>query len=76
VGIGPGFGVYRDALEQRYAGRLQSIEPDRYPRARDIAALAVPRFVTGKTTTAEAAAPVYLREKVALRIDEQSSRLR
>jgi tRNA threonylcarbamoyladenosine biosynthesis protein TsaB len=74
--IGSAFRVYRDVLEQRHAGQLQAIEPDRYPRARDVAALAIPRFVAGTTTPPEAAAPVYLREKVALRIDEQASRFR
>jgi tRNA threonylcarbamoyladenosine biosynthesis protein TsaB len=76
LAIGSAFRVYREVLEQRYAGRLKSIEPDRYPRARDIAALAVPRFVAGATTPPELATPVYLRDKVALRIDEQASRSR
>jgi tRNA threonylcarbamoyladenosine biosynthesis protein TsaB len=74
--VGSAFRVYREALEQRYAGCLEAIEPDRYPHARDIAALAVPGFTAGVTMAPEAAAPVYLREKVALRIDEQASRLR
>lgn len=74
--IGSAFSVYRETLERRYAGQLQAIEPDRYPHARDIAALAVPRFGAGLTMAPEVAAPVYLREKVALRIDEQSSRSR
>jgi tRNA threonylcarbamoyladenosine biosynthesis protein TsaB len=74
--VGSAFRVYRDTLEQRYAGRLRSVDPDRYPRARDIAALAIDKFAKGETTAPEAAAPVYLREKVALRIDEQSSRSR
>ena len=75
LAAGSAFAVYRSVLEDRYAGRLRSIEPDRYPRARDIAALAVPRFSSGDTLSAQDAAPVYLREKVALRIDEQTSRL-
>jgi tRNA threonylcarbamoyladenosine biosynthesis protein TsaB len=76
LAVGSAFRVYRDVLEQRYAGCLCAIEPDCFPHARDIAMLSVPRFAAGATTPAEAAAPVYLREKVALRIDEQSSRLR
>jgi tRNA threonylcarbamoyladenosine biosynthesis protein TsaB len=74
--IGSAFKVYGDVLEQRYAGQLRGVEPDRYPRARDIAALAMPRFVAGAATPPELAAPLYLREKVALRIDEQASRSR
>jgi len=74
--IGSAFRVYRDVLGQRYSGQLHAIEPDRYPHARDIAALAIPRFLSGATAAPEDAAPVYLREKVALRIDEQASRAR
>jgi tRNA threonylcarbamoyladenosine biosynthesis protein TsaB len=76
LAIGSGFDAYREALEERYAGRLKAIEPNRYPHARDIAVLALPRFIAGETTTAEAATPIYLREKVALRIDEQPNRSR
>jgi tRNA threonylcarbamoyladenosine biosynthesis protein TsaB len=76
LAVGSAFRVYRGTLEQRYAGRLKGVEPDRYPHARDIAALSIPRFVAGTTMTAEAAAPLYLRDKVALRIDEQSNRLK
>ena len=60
-----------EALEQRYAGRLSAIMPDVYPHARDIARLAVPEFEQGRAVAAEAAAPVYIRDKVALRSDER-----
>jgi tRNA threonylcarbamoyladenosine biosynthesis protein TsaB len=76
LALGSAFRVYRDVLEQRYAGKLRAIDPDRHPRARDIAALAIPRFVAGDTAAPEAAAPVYLREKGALRVDEQPNRSR
>jgi len=74
LAAGNGFDAYRQALEARYAGQLQAIEAARHPHARDIAALAVPQFEQGRTLPAERAAPLYLREKVALRIDERSSR--
>ena len=76
LALGSAFRVYRDVLEHRYAGKLRAIDPDRYPRARDVAALAIPSFVAGATKAPEAAAPVYLREKVALRVDEQPGRSR
>ena len=66
--------LYREGLEQRYAGRLAAIDLTLYPHARDIAALAAPRFATGLGLPAEEAAPVYLRDKVALRIDERANR--
>lgn len=74
LACGSGFGVYREALEARYAGRLGSIEPERHPHARDIAVLAVPLIERGEASDAESAAPVYLRDKVALRIDERATR--
>lgn len=74
LACGSGFAAYRDVLEARYAGRLARIDADAYPRARDIARLAAPRFAAGATRTADEAAPVYLREKVALRTDERATR--
>ena len=71
---GSGFAAYRETLDRRYAGQLAGIEPERYPHARDIAALAAPLVARGQVSSAEAAAPVYLRDKVALRSDERATR--
>jgi tRNA threonylcarbamoyladenosine biosynthesis protein TsaB len=74
LACGSGFSAYRDVLERRYAGRVARIDLALYPHARDIAALAVPAFEAGLAVRAEDAAPVYLRDKVALRIDERPNR--
>jgi tRNA threonylcarbamoyladenosine biosynthesis protein TsaB len=74
LACGTGFNVYRDALCLRYAGQLTAMEPARYPHARDVAALAVTRFQVNDTAPAELAAPVYIRDKVALRTDERATR--
>ena len=71
TGCGSGFKAYPGALAQRYAGRLSAIMPDVYPHARDIARLAVPEFEQGRAESAERAAPVYIRDKVAMRSDER-----
>jgi tRNA threonylcarbamoyladenosine biosynthesis protein TsaB len=71
---GSGFSAYGEALGARYAGQLSAIEAARYPHARDIATLAAPRFLSGETVSAEHAVPVYIRNKVALRIDERANR--
>lgn len=71
AGSGSGFKAYREALERRYAGRLSAIIADVYPHAREVARLAVPEFEQGRAVAAEAAAPVYIRDKVALRSDER-----
>jgi tRNA threonylcarbamoyladenosine biosynthesis protein TsaB len=74
IACGSGFAAYRDALTARYAGKLISIDTERYPHACDIAALAVPHFEAGRALSAEHAVPVYIRDKVALRIDERPNR--
>lgn len=74
AGCGSGFAAYRDLLEARYDGQLAAVDPARYPHARDIAALARPRVERGDVSSAEEAAPVYLRNKVALRTDERANR--
>ena len=74
LGCGSGFKEYGEVLAQRYSGRLSAVDLERYPHARDIAALAAPRFAAGLGLSAEEAAPVYLRDKVALRIDERANR--
>jgi len=71
---GNGFAAYRDALLARYGGRLARIEAGRVPHAREIARLAAPMLARGLGIAAERAAPVYLRDKVALRTDERAAR--
>jgi len=71
TGCGSGFRAYPDALARRYAGRLSAIMPDVHPRAADIAQLAVLEFQEGRAVPPELAAPLYIRDKVALRSDER-----
>jgi len=74
LGCGSGFKAYGEVLAERYAGKLSAIDLELYPHARDIAHLAAPRFAAGLGASAEEAVPVYLRDKVALRIDERPNR--
>ena len=74
LGCGSGFVAHADVLQTVYAGQLAAIEPDRYPHAREIAQLALPRFCANEAVSCERAAPVYLRDKVALRTDERAAR--
>ena len=73
VGCGSGFAAYRLALEARYGSGLSQVLPEHHPRARDVAQLALAQFEAGKAMPAEAAAPCYIRDKVALRTDERAS---
>ena len=58
--------AYRDSVEMRFEGDL--------PRAGSIARIAARRFGRGAGVAAEKAAPLYLRDKVALTTEERRSR--
>ena len=70
---GSGFGrlpwlreAYRDTVEMRFEGDL--------PRAGAVARLAARRFARGGGIAAEQAAPLYLRDKVALTTEERRAK--
>lgn len=71
TGCGSGFAVYGDVLRQRMGAALTTVRPDVHPHARDIARLAAPLFAAGMGLPAEHAAPLYIRDKVALKTVER-----
>jgi tRNA threonylcarbamoyladenosine biosynthesis protein TsaB len=70
-GVGSGFAVHADALRTRYGAALGSSDGAQFPHSRAIAKLAAAAFARGEGVRAHEAAPVYLREKVALTVREQ-----
>lgn len=68
---GNGFAAYGDVLRVRYANNLSAIDAAVYPRAREVAVLAAPVFARGGGVAPELAAPLYVRNKVALTMQEQ-----
>jgi tRNA threonylcarbamoyladenosine biosynthesis protein TsaB len=70
-GCGSGFAVYADALAKRYGGQLDGVAAALHPHARSIARLAAPVLAAGGGLPAEQAAPIYVRDKVALKMHEQ-----
>ncbi len=70
-GCGNGFGVHGAVLRARYGARLAAVDATLHARAREVAALAVPVFARGGGGPAEAAAPLYVRDKVALMTHER-----
>lgn len=68
---GNGFAAYREALLARYAGQLAGVDEASHPRARDVAVLGAPVFAAGGGLPAECAAPIYVRDKVALKTSER-----
>ena len=71
LGCGSGFVTYREALCNRYGTQLISINESLHARAREVAVLAAPGFARGDGTSAEQAAPFYVRDKVALMTHER-----
>ncbi|OAJ69440.1 tRNA N6-adenosine(37)-N6-threonylcarbamoyltransferase complex dimerization subunit TsaB [Methylobacillus sp. MM3] len=70
-GIGSGWAAYGDILNACYAGQVDKCNGQAFPHARDIAALAANEFAAGKALPAAEAAPIYIRNKVALTMAER-----
>jgi len=66
VGVGSGWAVYGEVLSTIYAENLAKIMPEVSPRAEAILKLAQPVFAAGKARPAAEAAPIYIRNRVAL----------
>jgi tRNA threonylcarbamoyladenosine biosynthesis protein TsaB len=73
IGVGSGFAAHGAALASRYQGRLLAHQPDLHPSAREIAVLGARRYALGLAVPPEEAAPLYLRDRVALTVDERES---
>ena len=71
IGCGSGFDVYAEALQSAYSGRIKHIMHGVFPHARHIASLAMPAFQQGSGVDASLAAPLYIRDKVALKTSER-----
>ncbi len=71
VGVGSGWGVYRQELKERLAGRVSRYQADMLPRAGAIARLGARGFEQGLAVVVEQAMPVYLRDKVAKKESER-----
>ncbi|MCB5185262.1 tRNA (adenosine(37)-N6)-threonylcarbamoyltransferase complex dimerization subunit type 1 TsaB [Methylobacillus gramineus] len=71
TGVGSGWQSYASALQHGYGEQVAHTVPGAYPRAAAIAALALPAFMEGQGRPADEAAPVYIRNKVALKTSER-----
>jgi len=61
TGVGDGWKTYTNVLEKRLGKKLIGIEPQLYPRAKQVAKLACIDWQAGKTIPADKALPIYLR---------------
>lgn len=70
LAIGDAFERYPELRDAAAAAGLRVVTPS-FPEARAIARLAATRFDAGASVPASDAAPIYVRDKVALDVDEQ-----
>jgi tRNA threonylcarbamoyladenosine biosynthesis protein TsaB len=71
TGCGNGFTVYAEALRANLGPALAAVAPIELPHAREIAILGAAEMARGGGRPAAEAVPVYVRDKVALTIEEQ-----
>jgi tRNA threonylcarbamoyladenosine biosynthesis protein TsaB len=71
VAVGSGWDAHRDVLLASWGRSPVADDGDALPRAGDLARLAARELAAGRAQDAARARPVYLRDKVALTVDEQ-----
>ena len=76
VGVGSGWAVYSETLSKIYAQNLGQIFSNITPTAEAILKLAKPTFEAGLAKPASEAAPIYIRNRVALTTIEREQGLR
>lgn len=69
--VGTGWETYRSVLGPRLVQRPLHSDGMRYPQAAAVARLAVPMIAVGMVCDASQALPVYLRDNVALTLEQQ-----
>jgi tRNA threonylcarbamoyladenosine biosynthesis protein TsaB len=72
--VGSGWDAYGTVLATRLPAAPLFADGARYPQAHAIAQLAAPQLAAGRGLAPELALPVYLRDKVALTLQEQRAR--
>lgn len=71
AGTGSGFAVHGPALRSRYGAKLASVDAEAVPQAVAIAQLGARRLAAGGGLPAEQALPLYVRDRVALKMHER-----
>lgn len=73
LGVGSGFAAEHGELARTLGEKLLQAEPSELPHAGDIARLAVAALARGESISADQLEPAYLRDKVALTLEEQAA---
>lgn len=74
IGVGSGFAAYPERIPAALSQNLAGIDGERIPTARAVARLAARKLARGESLTAAQAAPLYVRDKVALTTAERLAR--
>jgi tRNA threonylcarbamoyladenosine biosynthesis protein TsaB len=69
--VGTGLGAANGVLAERLASRLAGVDAQALPHAADLLALALPAFARGEAIAPEKIEPAYLRDNVALTLEQQ-----
>lgn len=72
--VGTGWNRYADILRSTTGAQVHGVEAEALPRADDALAIGLSRLRAGQGVGADALAPAYLRNKVALTLQEQRAR--
>jgi len=72
VGACSGWRVFEQVLAEKYRGQLAGIRPELMPTASAMLTLAQPQFAAGHAHAAHEAAPLYVRNRVALTAAERA----
>lgn len=68
---GSGFDLYQKKLTEHYSGQINQCNHGLHPHAREIAQLAAKKFHNGSAGDPAHAAPIYIRNKIALKESER-----
>jgi tRNA threonylcarbamoyladenosine biosynthesis protein TsaB len=71
IGCGSGFDQYGAQLAARHGRALAGIRPGLHPHAREVAHLGAAMLGAGRGVAPDQAVPLYVRDKVALKMDER-----
>ncbi len=72
-GVGTGFAALDGRLQTRLHARLLHVDANALPHAADVARLAAAAFDRGEALAPEHLEPAYLRDNVALTLEEQKA---
>ncbi|MFT3755938.1 MAG: tRNA (adenosine(37)-N6)-threonylcarbamoyltransferase complex dimerization subunit type 1 TsaB [Pseudoxanthomonas sp.] len=73
IGVGTGFAAESGALQSQLGSRFAHVDAAALPHAADVARLAALDFAQGKAISADLLEPAYLRNNVALTLQEQQA---